>query len=82
MIQTSYQIEHFRDFALARLSSTEQHLTIDELYDEWRLLNPDTSQMANDTIAVAASLHDYQSGVLGKNGAEIIQMLKSQLGQE
>lgn len=82
MTQIADQINQFREFALARLSSGNKELTIDELYDEWRIQNPDPEQLADDAKAVAASLNDYQNGVSGKPAAEVIRNLKSRLPNE
>jgi hypothetical protein len=82
MTQIADQIDQFREFALAQLSAENKELTIDELYDEWRNLNPDPVQMAIDQNAVAASLRDYRNGVSGKPAAEVIRRLKSQLPDE
>jgi hypothetical protein len=82
MTQIAAQIEQFREFALAQLSDENKELTIDELYDEWRILNPDPVQMTIEKNAVAASLRDYRNGVSGKPAAEVIRRLKSQLPNE
>ena len=82
MTQIADQIDQFRAFALAYLNSETKEMTIDELYDEWRLLNPDPVQMDNDKNAVAASLRDYRNGVSGKPAAEVLGRLKSQLPNE
>mgnify|MGYP001766764783 CR=1 FL=1 len=66
MTHIQYQLNEFREFALARINSAKESLTLDELYDEWRLRYPDPDQLANDAKAVAASLTDYRNGVEGK----------------
>lgn len=72
MAQISDQIDKFREFALARSSSSNHDLSLDELYDEWRLMNPDPEQLSNDTEAVNASLQDYRNGIQGKPVDEVI----------
>lgn len=66
------QRNEFREFALARINSAKVSLTLDELYDEWRLNTPDPYQLANDAKAVAASLTDYRNGVEGKPASEVV----------
>jgi hypothetical protein len=80
--QIADQLDQFREFALARLSSAGEGLTLDALYDEWRTMNPDRSQMEADHQAVAASLRDYRSGVSGKPAADVVRRLKSQLAND
>ena len=82
MTQIVAQIDQFREFAVARLSSASEELTIDALYDEWRVLNPDRPQMEADHQAVAASLRDYRNGVAGIPAADVVRRLKSQLSNE
>lgn len=82
MTQIADQIDQFREFVLARLSSAGEELTMDDLYDEWRIMNPDRSQREADHQAVAASLRDYHSGVLGVPAEDVIRRLKSQLSND
>lgn len=79
MSQITDQIDHFREFALARLNASERKLTIDDLYDEWRTMNPDPTLVEADQKAIAASLQDYRQGISGKPAAEVIRRLNSQL---
>jgi hypothetical protein len=77
MSQISDQIDQFREFALSRITTADDRLTLDELFDEWRLAHPDPQQQADDAQAVLASLNDYRNGVQGTSPAEITGRLRS-----
>ena len=82
MTHIADQLNEFREFALARINSSKNQLTLDEIYDEWRLNNPDPEQLAADAQAVAASLADYRNGVEGKPPSEVVRKLKTRLPNE
>lgn len=79
MSRVAFQIDHFRQFALSRIESSTDGFTIDDLYDEWRLENPEPSQLADDARAVSASITDYRNGVPGKSSIGVIDALNSKL---
>jgi hypothetical protein len=59
---TSELIENFAQFARAQVLQRGDNLPIDELFDEWRILNPPS----DDWPAVRASLRDMESGETGQ----------------
>jgi hypothetical protein len=63
---TEQQIEGFRTFALDQLRNGGSDLTVDELYDRWRLECPSTDELQDDVLAVKASLRDMESGQTGR----------------
>ncbi len=79
MINTTQQLDLFRQFALTRLNSSGCELSIDELYDEWRRENPAPEEIAQNEKAIAASLRDLDQGVQGKTAAEFLRQFKSKL---
>lgn len=79
MSQITDQLDQFREFALLRISSAGNRLSLDELFEEWRLTHPDPQQQADDASAVLASLHDYRNGVQGTDPAEITARLRSKV---
>ncbi len=79
MSQISDQLDQFREFALSRITATGNRLTLDELFDEWRLAFPDPQQQAEDAQAVQASLNDYRNGVQGTSPADISARLRSKV---
>jgi hypothetical protein len=82
MSQISDQLDQFREFALSKITTSGNRLTLDELFDEWRLTYPDPHQQADDAQAVLASLNDYRNGVGGTSPAEILARIRSKVSEE
>jgi hypothetical protein len=68
-------IASFTDFAMRRIEAGGRDLTIDELFDQWRLENPSDDQYAENVAAVRASIEDFKSGkhgtIAGEHSAEV-----------
>jgi len=82
MTDIADQLRQFREFALARINSSKDRQSLDELFDEWRLQNPDPEQVVKDSQAVAASLADYRKGVEGKPASDVIRKLQTRLPKQ
>lgn len=82
MTSITNQLDSFREFALARIQTGKGNLSMDELFDEWRIANPDPDSLREDALAVASSLRDLERGVPLKSPEEIIRKLKSRLPNE
>jgi len=74
------QLEQFRDFVLHRLNHGSEQPSIDELYDEWRIQNPNPSEIENDAKAIAASIRDLNSGISGRPMEEFLEEFKTKRG--
>jgi len=59
---TSELIESFAQFARAQVNARGEALPIDELFDEWRILNPPS----DDWLAIQASLRDMEHSETGR----------------
>ncbi len=57
------QVESFRTFVLGRLSAGESESNIDELFDEWRLVNLPQQEEESDLEAISAAIRDLDNGV-------------------
>ena len=55
-------IENFTQFARAQVKERGDGIPIDELFDEWRILNPPS----DDWQAIHASLRDLEHGETGR----------------
>ena len=62
IMRTSELIESFSQFAREQVSLRGDNLPFDDLFDEWRMLNPPSG----DWPAIAASLRDMEDGKLGQ----------------
>jgi len=63
---TAQQIDDFRSFALKQMGDGGCELTIDELYDRWRLECPSDDELREDVSALKASLRDMEAGETGR----------------
>jgi hypothetical protein len=70
MSTAEQDINSFANFALQKIESGEQNLSIDELFDQWRAENPSSEQFAEDVAAVQASMQDYRNGERGTIAGE------------
>ena len=66
MKATRQQVEDFRTYALEQVCNGGCQLTIDELYDRWRLEHPSDDEFRDDVLALKASLRDIAAGETGR----------------
>ena len=59
---TTELIDSFSQFARARVDQAGNDLSIDDLFDEWRMQHPS----AEDWLAIKASLRDLEHGETGR----------------
>lgn len=62
MPTTEQEVESFARFARGQLAQGGEELSLDELFDQWRLEHPP----AEDVLAVKASVRDMQRGETGR----------------
>ena len=62
MATTEQDIDRFARFAKERIASGRAKLSIDELFDQWRIQHPPEE----DTLAIQASLRDIERGETGR----------------
>lgn len=65
MKATAQEIESFRDFALRLLEQGGPELTMDDLYEQWRVERFGDLQAAADLEAIRESLRDLEAGETG-----------------
>jgi hypothetical protein len=84
MSTAKQDIASFTDFAMARIGAGDSQLTIDELFDQWRIENPSDEQHLENVAAVRASIEDFKAGergtIAGEHSAELRRTFHS-LGQ-
>ena len=73
MLTTEEELESFTRFARQRLTGETQTPSLDELFDEWRILHPPTE----DVEAIRASLQDMEQGETGRSFAEFAREFRS-----
>jgi hypothetical protein len=73
-------IASFTSFSLHKLEAGQVDVTIDELFDQWRIENPSDEQYAENVAAVQASIADYHAGERGTPAGEHSVQLRRQYG--
>jgi len=74
MRTTEEELQSFNQFVHEHLQSGEH--SIDELFDEWRSINP----ADEDVRAIAASLRDLDNGVQGEELEDFINNFRKRHG--
>ena len=80
MSTAEQDIANFANFALQMIESGERDLTIDELFDQWRIENPSDEQYAENVAAIQASIHDFKAGERGTVAGEHSAQLRREFG--
>jgi hypothetical protein len=76
-MSTQQQIDSFHRFATERIRRGSD-LTIDELYDLWRLEHPTSQELDENVRAVQAALDDFESGDRGVPLEEAIREIRKE----
>lgn len=62
MFTSDAEIDGFAQFAKGELARLGEGVSLDELFDQWRLRHPP----AEDAAAIRASLRDMEGGAVGR----------------
>ncbi len=73
------QLDAFTAFAKHAIAQDES-LSLDELWDRWRLENPLPAEAAKDELAVKAALRDMELGDNGIPAEEHLRDVREQYG--
>lgn len=75
MATTAQELEQFRQFVVQRLDAGDARSSLDELFDLWRNEHPSDALNAENVIAIAASIDDFERGergtIAGAHSAEL-----------
>jgi hypothetical protein len=66
MATVANELQSFYHFADERLGISGCNQTLDELYAEWRALNPTPEELEANVLAVRAALRDMDQGEAGR----------------
>ena len=80
MATAEQDIDSFTRYVREKIDSGQGHLTIDELFDQWRVENPSDEQYAENVAAVQASIDDFNHGERGTIAGEHSAELRRQFG--
>lgn len=74
MATSEHEIDSFSEFAKSQLSTRGSDVSLDELFDEWRIVNPPP----DDALAIKASLRDMERGETGRPFEEFADEIRKQ----
>jgi hypothetical protein len=80
MTTTEQQLQSFTEFAKALLDTGHPQLSLNELFDLWRIENPSDAEYAEDLAAIAGAIDDFRRGDRGRPARELSRELRSQIG--
>ena len=80
MTTTEQQLQSFTDFAKALLDSGLPQLSLDELFELWRIENPSDAEYAENLAAIAGAIDDFRRGDRGRPAPNLSRELRSQIG--
>jgi len=73
MATTEQDIDSFAQFAKQKLAQAEGELSMDDIYDEWRIQHPPSE----DALAIKAALRDMHNGERGQPFDEFVQEFRA-----
>jgi len=75
MATAEQDIASFTSYARQKIESGQRDLSIDELFDQWRMENPSDEQYADNVAAIQSSIQDFKNGergtIAGENSAQL-----------
>ena len=80
MATTEQELESFTQFVQHRIGGSTGELSLDQLFDLWRIENPSESIYSEDVAAIAASIDDFKNGERGACAGEHSEQLRSEFG--
>ena len=80
MATTEQDLRSFTSFVKQQIESGEAALTIDELFDQWRLENPSDTLYSENVAAINASIQDFQNGERGTPAGDDSDKLRREYG--
>ena len=67
MTTAEQDIDSFTQFARERLRGGGSDVSIDELFDLWRIENPSDDETSENVAAINAALDDFRNGDRGRS---------------
>ena len=80
MTTAAHDIESFTQFARDCLRGGDSDVSIDELFDLWRIENPSDDDTTENVAAINAALEDFRNGDRGRPAGELSRQLRKQYG--
>lgn len=80
MATVEQELASFTSYARQTIDSGQGNLSIDELFDQWRVENPSDEQYAENLAAIQASIRDFKNGERGTIAGEHSAQLRREFG--
>lgn len=80
MSSIEQDLDSFNRYARQRIGPGQQALSIDELFEQWRVENSSDDQYAEDVAAINASIQDFKSGERGAPAGEHSAQIRREFG--
>jgi hypothetical protein len=80
MSTAEQELASFTSYARQKIDSGARNLTIDELFDQWRMENPSDEAHAENVAAIQASINDFRVGERGTIAGEHSSQLRREFG--
>ena len=75
------QVESFYRFATERLENGGADLSMDEIYDEWRIKNPTPEEYEENVAAIQVAIDNLNKGAKCRDAKEISREIREKLNQ-
>jgi hypothetical protein len=75
-------LRNFEEFAKNKIANSGDTLQLDDLFEEWRLLNPLDDLKRNDLLAIKSAIRDMNNGDLGLPADEVLMEARKRYGME
>jgi len=80
MATTEQELESFTQFVQRRIGASSGDLSLEELFDLWRIENPSEAMHSENIAAIAASIDDFKKGERGAPAGEHSAQLRGEFG--
>jgi hypothetical protein len=80
MTTIEQDLNRFTNYARQKIESGQSNLSIDELFDQWRVENPSDEQYVENVAAIVASVQDFKNGERGSLAGEHSAQIRREFG--
>lgn len=80
MTTTEQDLNSFTNYARQFISAGRRDLSLDELFDQWRMENPSDESHAENLAAINASIREFKAGERGTLAGEHSAQLRQRFG--
>lgn len=82
MATTEEELDRFNEFVRQQLSGKGAGLSLDELFELWRIENPSDEQYVENVAAINAAIRDFRNGDRGTPAGEHSDQLRREFSSK